>query len=131
MNNFKVSIQFRYLSATNSCKHTIVPVHWLLVAFAIVCMPSNCNGMLDTGEKAALHQLFEAFPALAHVPKWWYYDTSGQYLGRNWSDNYDNLCLEDGYEYYGVHCSSGHVDGLFMYVLRPYQSIGNSIELMG
>ena len=79
-------------------------------------MPLKCNGAWDTDEKAALHELFEAFPALAHVPKWLSYDSENQYLGGSWRDNYDNLCLEDGYEYYGIHCFSGHVDGLFVYV---------------
>ena len=129
MSYLKVSIQFRLLSSPNTCKHIIVQVNWLLIALAIVFISSKCNGTLDTGEKAALHQLFDAFPALAHVPKWMYYNLAvNQYLGRSWSDNYDNLCLEDGYEFYGVHCSSGHVDGLFLYAFFSYQTIATYIE---
>ena len=112
-------LPFGFSRAPNSCKFPIVPVYWILVALSIVFLMSECNGTLDAGEKAALHELFEAFPALAHVPKWFNAEPYNQYIGGSWSDHYDNLCLEDGYEYYGVHCSLGHVDGLFVYASSP------------
>ena len=112
---FEVSLQFRSSSAPNYCKGKIVPLYWLLIVLAIVFMLSECNGALDTGEKAALHQLFEAFPALAHVPKWFNSEEYEQRVGGSWRDNYEELCLEDGYGYYGVFCHSGHVTGLYVY----------------
>lgn len=110
----KTFLRFSNLCSSNASQPSITFTHWLLIALAIL-MPLACHGTLDTGEKEALHQLFVAYPALAHVPKWYENDIYGRFLGGAWSDNYDNLCLEDGYGYHGVYCKMGHVDGLYVY----------------
>lgn len=116
MNNLKVFFPFRPSIAPNSCRDFIVPVNWLLVALLVIYSSSGCLGALDTGEKAALRELYEAFPALSYVPRWSNYDAYLHYIGTSWTDNFDDVCLQDGYEYYGVHCYSGHVNGLYVYV---------------
>ena len=96
-----------------------------------LCIVSSCSAVLTTPEKDALAQIFQNYPDLSFVPLWashkqgndddgpWpstIYD--GEYFGKKWTNNFDDVCLSGGYDLFGVHCSEeGHVDGLRMYVV--------------
>lgn len=72
--------------------------------------------MLGDSEKAALAEFLSAFPNLGTIPTS-EFAVDGIDYGGPWTNNFDNLCLGgDGYEYYGLYCSNGHISGITVYV---------------
>lgn len=86
----------------------------------IVLFVGKVCGSLDYDEKVALEELFSSFPNLASIPTSEFIEDGKIDYGRSWTNNFDNLCLgSDGYEYYGLYCSNGHISGIVLYV--PFQ----------
>ena len=74
------------------------------------------RGMLVDGEKAALSELLSTFPNLGSIPTSEFVEDGNIDYGRSWTKNFDSLCLGgDGYEFYGLYCSGGHITGITLY----------------
>lgn len=87
------------------------------MVFCIALLGSVSHGQLDDLEKAALAELFYTFPNLGSIPTSEYVEDGNVDYGRSWTNNFDTLCLNgDGYEYYGLYCSNGHITGIVLYV---------------
>ena len=83
-----------------------------------LCIVSSCSAVLTTSEKDALAQIFQNYPDLSVVPLWASTNEEGEYFGKKWTSNFDEVCLSlsGGFDIYGVNCSEeGHVSGLLMY----------------
>lgn len=99
-----------------------------LLGFAAILLLASCaHAILTTGERDALAQILEAFPALWNPGQdASLYEITGGPLKR-WTDDFSNICAgEDGYKIQGVHCAGGHVDGLLLYVPLHYPSAHNA-----
>lgn len=70
---------------------------------------------LDASEEAALREILDHHPDLYSVPSWESF-SDGIYYGSSWNDSISMICQREGYEFFGVYCSSGHVSALRMYV---------------
>lgn len=99
--------------ATSSSFIARLSVSVLLVASFILI---GTHGALTASEKTALGELLNRFPDLRSVATWASTSDDGQQFGGSWTDDLDSACPGSGYHFYGVHCNSGHIDGLNMYV---------------
>lgn len=85
--------------------------------FFIICWGAASHGILQSGEKDALAELLLTFPRLSSIPTSEFVVDNHVDYGRSWTNNFDSLCLgSDGYEYYGLFCSGGHIAGIMLYV---------------
>lgn len=89
---------------------------WCALFVCIVLMSGSSHGLLTTGEKDALAELLSIFPNLGYIGTSQVGHDQNIDYGRAWTNNFDSLCLSDGYDYYGLYCSGGHISGLVLYV---------------
>lgn len=95
-------------------------VSWDFYAFILLVLLVDlfltASALLTIEEKAALSQIYQNFPDLSSVPSWEIVDDNGDCMGDSWTSDFDSLCQNEGFDYYGVYCKGGHVYGLVMYV---------------
>lgn len=90
---------------------------WCTLCFGIVLLAGVSHGLLNSEEKDALTEIFSSFPKLGSTPVYSNIDELPTPYGRSWTYNFDSLCGGgDGYDYYGLYCSNGHIGGIMMYV---------------
>lgn len=90
----------------------------LIVFLAISWQIKPVHCVLTSAEINALAQILEAFPDLRSVAVWRQYPDSSTAMdyGGSWTNDINLLCNgNDGYTFYGVHCTNGHVSALMMY----------------
>lgn len=107
--------KFRRLSAPIPSSRHLAATFWLQVALVVFVLPLGTHSIITSQEKQALLQIYNAYPALAFPPEIAGADLSDPAPGNAWNSTFDNLCSTDGYEYFGIHCFNGHVDGIEMY----------------
>ena len=73
------------------------------------------QALLTANEKIALTEMLKNHPDLSSVPTWATLDDTDTYYGGSWNKSFDNLCINNGYEIFGVFCLNGHVAGLRVY----------------
>lgn len=90
---------------------------WCTVVLYMVLSGRVCHGALDDGEKGALGELLSTFPNLASIATSEFVVDGKIDYGRSWTNDFGTYCLNgDGYEYYGLYCSNGHIGGIVLYV---------------
>ena len=87
-----------------------------LALLLVLLVAAQTVSALSNSERTALQQILNNFQDLTSVAAWETTDGLGNYYGRSWNTSFDDLCLVDGYDYYGIFCRNGQVVGLRVYV---------------
>lgn len=73
---------------------------------------------LSAGEITALKSISRTFTTFSTSTKAQLYAPfPNEDVGGPWPTNFEtNSCASDGWLYYGLHCSAGHIDAIYLYV---------------
>ena len=92
------------------------PLQICMALVLVLLIAVQTVSALSNSERIALQQILSNFQDLTSVAAWETTDQYGNYYGRSWNTSFDDLCLVDGYDFYGIFCQSGQVVGLRVYV---------------
>ena len=95
---------------------TLCTESWVLTVLILSATAFYTGARISPSEEAALSEILNNHPDLTSVPSWASIDSQGNFYGSSWNDSFSGLCLKDGYDFYGVYCVNGHIEGLNMCV---------------
>lgn len=90
----------------------------VLALVAVLFIFSPVASALSQSELDGVTDLFSAFPSLQAIPAAETFSDEGVFLGASWIYNQLSTTCEggDGWAYHGIHCASGVIDEIYLYV---------------